>query len=329
MISIIIPCYNASNHILRCLDSILKSKDDDFEIILVNDGSTDHTLKVCEDLATRYKNIVVFDKPNGGASSARNMGISLAKGEYLMFLDSDDYWKSADCLLKIKRKLLDKTSIDIILFGVENFNSISKSISQRVKFSETDISFLDLNSFQENIVFLHRKNKFPSSAWSLVVRKSLLIENSLFFKEGIVAEDIDWMIELMKTEPKISAIEDNFYRYHKLREGSVTSSSSIKAVSSLIYIFDKWLPRLNSNNIIDLTLLKFLSFHSATLFLAFSKLSTKEKSIYLNSVKKNIHLLSYNNSTRVLFVRVVVHIFGIELGSNFLNKIYSLYLRFE
>lgn len=89
--SIIIPVYNAENTLDRCLSSIINQKFDDYEIILVNDGSKDGSLNVCNGFAEKYKNIKVFDKSNGGAASARNVGLDHASGDFILFVDSDDY----------------------------------------------------------------------------------------------------------------------------------------------------------------------------------------------------------------------------------------------
>jgi glycosyltransferase involved in cell wall biosynthesis len=327
LISIVIPCYNSSSSILKCVESILKSPEDNYEIILVNDGSTDDTLTICNTLSVEYDNIVVIDKPNGGASSARNLGILNASGDYLMFLDSDDYWKNEIGLTSIKGGISTEEDVDIILFGVENFNSVSKSISQRVIFTKQDISYLHSNSFEENIDYLYENSLFPSSAWSIVIRKSLLLNNDLLFKEGIVAEDIDWMVGVMKQKPEIRAIEDSFYRYHKLREGSVTSTSGKKAVTSLLYILDKWVPVLDNKNSIDVTLVRFLAFHFGTLILAFSKLEDGEQLIYADSVKKYLFLLNYNKSKKITFIKYVISVMGLIKGSRFLNKLYKYYLK--
>ena len=91
LVSIIIPVYNASKYLYRCLDSILNQTFRDFELILINDGSTDNSLEILREYETKDSRIIVIDKPNEGVSAARNQGIEIAKGEYIMFCDSDDY----------------------------------------------------------------------------------------------------------------------------------------------------------------------------------------------------------------------------------------------
>lgn len=97
LISIIIPIYNAEKFLARCIDSILSQRVEDFELLLINDGSKDNSLSICNDYVQRDSRIKVYDKPNGGVSSARNCGLDNATGEYVMFVDADD-WLSSDAL---------------------------------------------------------------------------------------------------------------------------------------------------------------------------------------------------------------------------------------
>nr|WP_302853132.1 glycosyltransferase [Methanosphaera stadtmanae] len=90
-VSIVIPVYNVEKYIERCLKSILNQTLDSIEVIVIDDGSTDNSGKICDEFSTKYKNVKTFHKRNGGVSSARNLGISIAKGEYIGFVDPDDF----------------------------------------------------------------------------------------------------------------------------------------------------------------------------------------------------------------------------------------------
>lgn len=329
LFSIIIPVYNVEHLLEKCVDSVLNQEFDRYEIILVNDGSTDNSLEICNNIANKNYKVRVANKKNGGASSARNLGILKAKGDYLMFLDSDDYWDDINALSAVSNKLKVIPSIDMLLFGAKTFNTVSKSNKIRCNFSESDILYLDENDFSSNISYLQNRALFPTSAWSIVIRKSILTDNSISFKEGIVAEDIDWMVSIMKQEPKISAIENNFYRYHKLQIGSVTSTSGEKSIKGLLYAFDKWTTKLNPNIPSDLTLLKFLSHHFATAFLTYAKLDKNQKMKYRISLMKHFALFEYSrNSLKSKIMENLIKFFGIERGSKLAVFIYSLYLRF-
>ena len=115
IISVIIPVYNAERYLASCIDSVLAQKGCDFEILLINDGSADHSLEICNDYASRDTRIRVFDKPNGGVSSARNLGLDNAVGEWITFLDSDD-WFAPDTF---KACLPHITNNEIVRFGIK------------------------------------------------------------------------------------------------------------------------------------------------------------------------------------------------------------------
>ena len=114
--SIIIPAYNVEDYLLDCVDSVIKQSFRDYEIILVNDGSTDSTLEICQELSKKNKLINLITKKNGGLSSARNAGIEIAKGDYLLFLDGDDFWGNYQFLNDLNRIIENQKDIDLIIF---------------------------------------------------------------------------------------------------------------------------------------------------------------------------------------------------------------------
>lgn len=121
LVSVIIPVYNAEKTINTCVESVLKQTYSMLQIILIDDGSTDNSLKLCRDLAQKDSRIAVFEKNNGGVSSARNIGLERARGKYLLFLDSDDYLEIE--MIKTYIDLMNENNVDIIIGGLRNFSS--------------------------------------------------------------------------------------------------------------------------------------------------------------------------------------------------------------
>ena len=115
LFSIIIPVYNVERYLNKCIESVVKQTYKNFEIILVDDGSPDSCPRICDEWAKKDDRIVVIHKGNGGLSSARNAGIKRAKGQYIGFIDSDDYWTESNFLEKIK-DIVTENSVDVILF---------------------------------------------------------------------------------------------------------------------------------------------------------------------------------------------------------------------
>ena len=116
--SVIIPIFNAETTLRRCLDSLVDQSFDDYELLLINDGSTDGSDAICREYANVYPCIRYFAKENGGISSARNLGLEQAKGEYILFVDSDDY--VAETYLETINRAVSETHPDLLIFGAES-----------------------------------------------------------------------------------------------------------------------------------------------------------------------------------------------------------------
>lgn len=116
LISIIVPVYNVESFISECINSVLIQSYKNFELILVNDGSTDNSPAICEQYASKDKRIKVIHKANGGLSDARNWGLKSSSGEYVVFLDSDDYWNDGNALFSLYSLLNKYSNVDVVFF---------------------------------------------------------------------------------------------------------------------------------------------------------------------------------------------------------------------
>ena len=167
-VSVVVPVYNCDKYINKCLESISGQTFKDLEIILVDDGSTDASGELCDAFAKKDDRVKVYHKPNGGVSSARNFGLSKASGEYVMFVDSDDYILS-DGIKKAEEYLLK--SVDLIFFApTEN---MLKHDSEKYK----EMSRFDV--IENYSVW----QKYFYSPWSKFFKKSIIAEHSLNFNE--------------------------------------------------------------------------------------------------------------------------------------------------
>ena len=327
--SIIIPIYNASPYIIRSVNSVLSQNYDDFELILINDGSSDDSEKICLSLQNQYPaKIKYYYKENGGAASARNFGVNHAIGDFLLFLDSDDYWIGQSGLENVEKEILLSNNIDLLLLGAETENSNNGSVRVRVNFSELEIDTFRSSDKLTNLCYLIATNKFPSSAWSVVINRRFMLESNISFKEGIVAEDIDWIIECFYNNCKISAVSGVLYHYHEQRSGSVTNTAGEKTVESLYWIAAKWYERLLDDNTVKSNfLLKFLSFHYSTIFLALGKLRMEKRKQYLARIEEFNGLLNFSIGKKSKIVNAIIRLFGITYGSKILATSYSIFLK--
>lgn len=228
--SIIIPVYNAQDTLKRCLDSILRQDCKDYEIILVNDGSSDNSLNICKDYALKYDAVKVINKKNGGVSSARNAGINASKGEFILFVDSDDYVEDAffEELLNID------SSVDFALFAQRKkkndkflFQPMTALVSQK-----SDNLFATTKD-----LILSRKISCP---YAKLLKKSLIDEENLRFDESLyIAEDFIFCLEYLMKCKSVELRNTSIYISDKSNDNSLTRSKKENLIDYFPLVFDK------------------------------------------------------------------------------------------
>ena len=224
-LSIIIPVFNVEPYLHKCLLSCLEQdlSCEDYEIIIINDGSTDSSLLIAQDFAEQYNNIKVYSQKNSGQSVARNRGLSLAKGEYIWYIDPDDWLESA-----ILQKLyieMSTNDLDCLWFkwrridasGHCYINSSDNTSRRKGTVVESGISFLN--------------NNFGYACYSPAFwfRRQFLLDNSFFFKEGVIFEDTELIPRILLKADRVKFIPLLCYNYF-IRKGS-----SIQCVSEKKY----------------------------------------------------------------------------------------------
>lgn len=218
--SLILPCYNVEGYVERCVQSILSQGFSDYEIILVNDGSTDQTPVCCDELAEKHSCIRVVHKANGGLSSARNAGMEIAQGKYIWFIDSDD-WIEPGALMQLYQACCDGEP-EIVKFAYYRVEKEKKAVPLNVD--------AGLYQGQEQIEMLRRKafceaGKYCLSAWSHVYKRDFLEKHQLHFvSERIVcSEDYLFNLQALLHVCILQVISPNLYTY-ELRTGSLTQA---------------------------------------------------------------------------------------------------------
>lgn len=213
-VSIVVPVYKVEKEIERCVNSLIKQSMHDIEIILVNDGSPDKCPQMCEEYAEKDSRVKVIHKKNGGLSDARNAGLVEAKGQYVLFVDSDDYISRNACEVLYSNVI--ECNLDIVVadaIKVEN-NKVSK-------INHAEVS---LNRVMDGADFLKEQLSSDSmymAAWLNLYRKDFLIESGLFFKKAILHEDEQWTPRVFLKAEKVKYVKLPFY-YYIIRENSIT-----------------------------------------------------------------------------------------------------------
>jgi glycosyltransferase involved in cell wall biosynthesis len=219
MISVIIPVYNVEPYLKKCLDSVINQEFKDYEVIIINDGSTDHSLDIIEEYAKKYDFIKMYSKENTGLSDTRNFGIKKAKGKYLAFLDADDYYDSK--ALKIMYEKLIKEDLDIVVCNYNKTYDDNKCVPYVSNFNYS------------NTTVINYLLAAPCAGFRLM-KKELFIDD-FFFKKGIFYEDLELMPCFIIKTNKIGFVDDYLYNYYQ-RSNSQMFQTTFS--NKLLDIFD-------------------------------------------------------------------------------------------
>lgn len=230
LVSIIVPIYKVEEYLNRCIDSIVKQTYKNIEIILVDDGSPDRCPQICDEWALRDKRIRVIHKENGGLSSARNAGIRKAQGDYILFVDSDDYIDRFAC-----EKLLGYADgVDLVVAEATIYEN-GKTI-HRVR-----------TNLMENYVYTGiecatkaiKAGEWFAAACYNMYKRQFILDNNLFFVEGILHEDIDYLPKLFLAAKTVKYMKYEFYMY-VIRSTSICGTKSEKHLKDLFDTYARW-----------------------------------------------------------------------------------------
>ncbi|MBU3841903.1 MAG: glycosyltransferase [Candidatus Fusobacterium pullicola] len=231
-ISIIVPVYNVEKYLRKCVDSILNQTFKDFELILVDDGSIDTSGKICDEYNLKDNRIKVIHKENGGLSSARNAGLDIAQGEYIGFVDSDD-WIELDMYEELY-KICKENDTDVGIVGINYGGASEKKKSKKIEIYSNKLILDDL---------VYNKGKeITWPAWNKLWLKKVIGESR--FKEGRIYEDGLFLYSLSSKIKKVAKIDYEAYNYRMDNESITRSKISKKQVDFLYNTLDiyKFLP---------------------------------------------------------------------------------------
>ena len=234
-VSVIVPVYKVENYLVQCVESIQKQTYKEIEIILVDDGSPDKCPEMCDEFAKKDSRIKVIHKENGGLSDARNFGIEAATGDYLVFIDSDDYWDS-DTALEECVNLSTSLDADVTIFGFKKYYQESE---------ETEIVHMNIQEDDckqiLSIERLLRDNVFVTSAWNKIVKASFFKGPSpIRFVKGQLSEDIEYCSQILLSARKFAVVPKNFYVYRQGRKDSISNNIGKKNITDIAGVIEKY-----------------------------------------------------------------------------------------
>lgn len=228
-ISVIIPVYNTEKYLKQCLDSVINQTLKEIEIICVDDGSTDKSLKILEEYKEKDKRIIIIKQQNQYAGVARNNGLKTAKGKYLSFLDSDDFFELT--MLEEMYNKAEEDQSDVVVCGWYNYNNKTKHLCIKSKFSPTISKQSPFNpkSLSTSLFDIC----FPNP-WTKMFKRSLFVENDLSFKEYKSCNDLTCIYTALALSEKISFINKPFVYYRNNQTSNLTANRS-KNIKFFLY----------------------------------------------------------------------------------------------
>lgn len=235
LLSIVIPVYNVENYLEKCIQSILEILGTDVEAILVNDGSTDDSEKICKKYSELIESVQYVKQANQGLSEARNTGILNAKGKYILFLDSDDYVYKPN-LTRLVETIKNNRNENFFLGRAYQF----KNGAHNLELCQVDYDSIRKSEPTEVFSALDNISEFWFAAWLIIINREFLIHNELFFKKGIYHEDELWVPSVFVKSRTMSFLNFGFYCYRLNRAGSIISTHNIKREIDKVVIIEEF-----------------------------------------------------------------------------------------
>lgn len=233
-ISIIVPVYNVEKYLNCCIDSLLNQNfKGEYEIICVNDGSTDGSLQILQSYKEISKKVVIIDQKNKGLSGARNTGLKKAKGKYVMFLDSDDYLKHSE-VLSLMYNEIEKNDLDFVIADFEYDYEDKKKNYRKQRDGSIKNKIMNGKDFYDLGI---KTKSIMSVVWNKLYKRKFLIENNLYFVEGIIYEDMEFTPKVYYLADKVKYIDEVIIMYRQ-REGSIMNNNNINKLNDYFVIAD-------------------------------------------------------------------------------------------
>jgi glycosyltransferase involved in cell wall biosynthesis len=314
LVSVIVPVYNVERYLTQAVESVLNQTHRNLELILVDDGSTDGSGLLCDELAKRDNRVVVLRRQNGGAAAARNTGLAAAHGEWVLLLDGDDYYETNSVLERLL-SAADASNAQIVCFHYRRVGEYARPARQ----SPGGGLICSLSD-------LIRENRYTSSPCLKLIRRTLLEEQTLRFEEGIFCEDVEWSLKLLLSGTSIVSVPEVLYCY-RIRSGSVTQSVSIKHVCDLLHAVEQC--RADSlaceNKALGELGLAYTAFQYCTLLINARLSGTKPDRQILRRIFDLSGLLQHDQTRIVRLVHLTSKVLGIRATSLLLYWYFRLF----
>lgn len=327
--SIIIPVYNSEKYLSECLDSIKNQSFTDYEVILVDDGSSDGSLSICKAYSSEDSRFITIYQENAGTSAARNTGIRNANGSYITFIDNDDCWVSSAALRSLF-DILNESRADLVAFQSFVF---SGAVPNAPLVENTSLSqYVDSLSYADALKILTSKGYLCSAVWTKACSSKIVKPSNgdwIIFPEGMRNEDTYWTGKVIQRAKSIAWCDNPFYAYRKGHEYAQTSKPlSLQQVDDLTSVC---LELASDINVLDLTedvkiaLRSFLAYPYSVWIGQSSIVHIHPSDADYKKMKSLLPVLACSDNPSVVLVRRIVKVFGFNIA----RHLCALFLRLK
>lgn len=314
LISIIVPIYNVQQYLEECLNSIISQQFEAYEVLLIDDGSTDNSASICKKYTSQDYRFKYYYKQNGGLSDARNFGMERANGKYIMFVDSDDYIEK-HALNRIAEKI-DNYQLDIITICMLRVLPDGEFI---VNDSMLERNEKELDTYTKQIQWLVEKSENSWSAVRYIIKRSLVQMHNLSFQKGILHEDLDWSAKIFMLAKNMGFIVEPLYYYRIGRTGSITTVIKAKRITDILDTVKRFCLRENSNSELSLLIHRELVNSAFRSMQDYPYVKKEEKQNVKAAFAKNREYLNGSNKKSVKILLKISDIFGIDVAFLLVN----------
>lgn len=309
--SFIIPVYNAEKYLRNCVESILSQTYTDLEIILVDDASPDHSYELGCKLHQEDARVVIYQKENGGTSDTRNYGMKKATGDYILFMDNDDYWNDKEALEKINNQL-NESHADVLMFNYVSY--WEKEDYFRGNEAHCSRGEIVNKKPEEALSALLEKGLLFPMVWVKVIKREIIEQNNMYFPVHMRNEDTEWSGRLLIYAKSYDWLDQSLYVYRKGMENAQTTQRvSYQSWRDLKIVCERIIRETEEsvkNQEQKESIYAYMAYSYAVWMGQAFFFNKKERSQDMKDMKKYLFLFDYDLDPYVKLVRKFVKIFG-------------------
>lgn len=307
-VSIIVPIYNVEEYLSECVNSVLAQTYKNIELILVDDGSSDHSSEICDYFQAKDARVLCVHKMNGGLSEARNTGLLYVTGDYVIFLDADDFWDDSRALEKLVNRA-EITKPDVLSFPYKKYFKNGVKINGCAVAEDMPLT---ISNTIDQVKYLADNSLYIASACNKMILAAIVTGSGLQFKSGKKSEDIEWCARLLSNAKKFDYVNEAFYCYRQ-RESSITHTFDSKACSDLVYNIIECIKISKlSNETVKEALLQYSAYQYATFFKVQAFVKKCPLSCYKRMNRVSWILKYYGNNRKVKALYLMCKLVGFE-----------------